>query len=164
MLVLQCSVVPFIQMIDHVRMWKRVPLVPLNCAECLSAGLRCTKMQLCTFTHTHSISHTRTRTLSDSGAPTQMMLYSTDECRGTAEKRRPDRKMTAVRVTKAVSCSRTETAGHRCCCWAGRGGPGRTAARPDWSAQGEAWWHTQRKGADFNNLIFYNIKIKIKAI
>lgn len=115
--------------------------MPLNCAECLSAGLKYTEMQLCTFTHTHSHAHTRTHTLthSSSGVPTQTMLYSTDECRGTAEKLRLDRKMTAVRVTKAVSCSRTETAGHRCCCWAGRGGPGRTAARPDWSAQGEAW-------------------------
>lgn len=44
---------------------------------------------------------------------------------------------------KVVSCSRTETAGHRCCCWAGRGGPGRTAARPGWSAQEEAEWRTQ---------------------
>lgn len=46
--------------------------------------------------------------------------------------------MTAGINIKAVSCSQTETAGHRCCCWAGQGDPGRTAARPDWSAQGEA--------------------------
>ena len=39
---------------------------------------------------------------------------------------------------KVVSCSRTETAGRRCCCWAGRGGQGRTAARPGWSAREEA--------------------------
>lgn len=39
---------------------------------------------------------------------------------------------------KIISCSRTETAGHHCCCWEGREDPGRTAARLGWSAQEEA--------------------------
>lgn len=47
-------------------------------------------------------------------------------------------------VAKVVSCSRTETAGRRCCCWGGRGGRGTTAARRGLSAQGEAKRRTER--------------------
>ena len=43
------------------------------------------------------------------------------------------------------SCSRTAPAGRRCCCLGGRGGPGRTAAHPGWSAQEEASWQTISK-------------------
>lgn len=37
-----------------------------------------------------------------------------------------------------VSCSRRETAGHRCCSRGGQAGPGRTAAHQGWSVLGAA--------------------------
>lgn len=55
-----------------------------------------------------------------------------DEGRATADREAEDG------LVKTVSCSQTETGGRHCCCWEGRGGPGRTAARPGWSAQEEA--------------------------
>lgn len=39
----------------------------------------------------------------------------------------------ARRLTDRISCSRREKAGHRCCSWGGRAGPGRTAAHRGWS-------------------------------
>lgn len=36
-------------------------------------------------------------------------------------------------LTDRINCSRREKAGHRCCSWGGRAGPGRTAAHRGWS-------------------------------
>lgn len=92
----------------------------------------------CTLTHTHTQTqrqiHARV-----AGASRRL----TSEGGATAGKQNQVWKMSV----KAVSCSRTETAGHRCCCWAGRGGPDRTAARLGWSAQGEAWRRRTTEGA-----------------
>lgn len=69
-----------------------------------------------------------------------------------------------------ISCSRTEPAGRRCCCWGGRGGPGRTAARLGWSAQGAAGRHRKQafslniSGFNLTDLIFNILRFKFYTI
>lgn len=84
-------------------------------------------------TRTHSHIYALTHTHTQKRAPIETVLALANEGRATAPW-----EAEAGRWLEGVSCSQREIAGHHCCCWEGRGGPGRTAARPGWSAQEEA--------------------------
>lgn len=103
---------------------------------------RYTKTQSCTFTHIHTHSHTQVV-----GANRDVAVFN-QWGQGYSREAEAGLEDDCCDNLKVVSCSRTETAGHHCCCWAGRGDPGRTAAHPGWSAQEEAERHTKRNGTE----------------
>lgn len=131
------------------------PSIPAYCTECMSKYSRTLQKDRDTQQHNqrhlHKDTHTHARTLTLTHTDTQVVGANRDGAvfnqwgQGYSKEAEAGLEDDCCDKMMVVSCSRTETAGHHCCCWAGQGDPGRTAVRPGWSAQEEAYWHTERK-------------------
>lgn len=132
---------------------EHVPSIPAHWTGCISKESRTIKRftttHSCTFTRTHTQTHRQITHTQIAGGNRHLTVRA-----GPQQRKTRDWNVSA----KAVSCSQTKTVGRHCCCWVGRGDPGRTAARLDWSARGEAWRQREKQNQNSMQSVFIYCK------